>query len=457
MLVILGVYAGVVYAFVGRSAASTLDQRLRGDFQLTAAMVDEGPDGRIMWFDPQEGTCDEETPWLQVWSPDGMLLYANCLAKTFPLPASRALALRPEDRIESIPTSGAPFRIVSRHGAISGQPVVVQVARSEAPMRQELRNLALILVLGLLLGIAIAGFGGYSLARLALAPVNRMADRARHITAERLSERLPVDHPEDELGRLSSVFNDTLGRLEASFEQMRRFTGDVSHELRTPLTAIRTVGEVGLREPREAREYRGIIGSMLEEVDRLSGLVDRLLTLSRAEGGRARLAVDIIDLSELATDVVGYLGVLAEEKGQSLTVEAVGTPKGSGDRELLRQSLVNLVDNAIKYTPPGGRIHIRVADAASGPSITVDDNGPGIAPEVRTRIFDRYERGGDDRASDVGGSGLGLAIAKWAVEVNGGHLSLDPSSGSGSTFRMTLPRVPAAGRPARDPLAAKSA
>jgi heavy metal sensor kinase len=306
-------------------------------------------------------------------------------------------------------------------------------------MREQLRKLSLIVVLGLPLGIAIAGLGGYWLARLALAPVNRMAERARLITAERLSDRLPVDHPEDELGRLATVFNETLGRLEASFEQMRRFTADVSHELRTPLTAIRSVGEVGLRELREGGEYRAIVGSMLEEADRLSGLVDRLLTLSRAESGHAKLSVEAVDLRDLAEDVVNYLGVLAEEKGQALTVEAVGSPRGSGDRLVLRQSLINLVDNAIKYTPSGGRIQIRVADTPSGPSIAVCDSGPGIAPEVRTRIFDRYERGAASRSGEIGGSGLGLAIAKWAVEVNGGQLHLENTT-AGSTFRITLPR-----------------
>jgi signal transduction histidine kinase len=210
------------------------------------------------------------------------------------------------------------------------------------------------------------------------------------------------------------------------------------------LTAIRSVGEVGLRESRSGRDYRAIIASMLEEADRLAGLVERLLTLSRAESGHAKLTIDVVDLKELADDVVNYLGVLAEEKGQSLTVEAAGAPRGSADRLVLRQSLINLVDNAIKYTPAGGSIRIHVADTASGPSLSVSDSGPGVAPEVRTRIFDRYERGGESPADDIGGSGLGLAIAKWAVEVNGGQLRLDRTSDTGSTFRITLPRVPAA-------------
>ena len=320
-------------------------------------------------------------------------------------------------------------------------PVVIQIARSEGPMRQQLNDLAVILVLGLPLGVAAAGFGGYTIAKRALAPVERMTDRARTITAERLSDRLPVHNPDNEMGRLATVFNETLGRLEASFEQMRRFTGDVSHELRTPLTAIRSVGEVGLRERRDEPAYRAIIGSMLEEVDRLSGLVDRLLTLSRAESGQAKLSVEVVDLRNLAEEVVGHLGVLAEEKRQTLTVDVVGAPRGLGDRLVLRQSLINLVDNAIKYTPAGGAIHLRVSDTPSGPAIDVRDTGPGIAPEVRTKIFDRYDRGGNSRSDGIGGSGLGLAIAKWAVEVNGGLLSLESTTGTGSTFRMTLARA----------------
>ena len=183
-------------------------------------------------------------------------------------------------------------------------------------MRREQMRLLVYLVLGLPLGVAAAGVGGYTLARRALAPIERMADRARTITAERLSDRLQVDNAGDELGRLAAVFNELLGRLESSFDQMRRFTADVSHELRTPLTAMRSVGEVGLRERRDAEAYRAIIGSMLEEVDRLGGRVDRLLTLSRAENGRAKLLRDTIDLSDLAEDVVTQLGVLAEEKQQ---------------------------------------------------------------------------------------------------------------------------------------------
>jgi signal transduction histidine kinase len=152
---------------------------------------------------------------------------------------------------------------------------------------------------------------------------------------------LVVENPDDEMGRLATVFNETLGRLESSFEQMRRFTADVSHELRTPLTAIRSVGEVGVREHRDEGAYRGIIGSMLEEADRLASLVDRLLTLSRAETGQATLSLDVFDLSELAEEVAGHLDVLAEEKRQSIAVERSGTPQAYADRVVVRRSSIS--------------------------------------------------------------------------------------------------------------------
>ena len=290
-------------------------------------------------------------------------------------------------------------------------------------MRGDLRALALILIVGLPLAVAVAGFGGYALARGALAPIESMTERARSITAERLGERLPVDNPDDEMGRLAMVFNETLGRLEESFEQMRRFTADVSHELRTPLTSIRSVGEVGLRGHRDEAAYRSIVGSMLEEADRLSSLVDRLLTLSRAETGQALLSRDVVDLERLADEVATHLGVLAEEKRQSITVEQRARPEALGDRLVLRQALINLVDNAIKFTPDGGRIRIRISETPREAAIDVVDSGPGIPEEGRARIFDCFYRAGDDDGPH--GSGLGLSIAKGAVEANGGRLTLE--------------------------------
>lgn len=438
MIVVLALYAAIVFTFVSRSVSTALDDRLRDDFQWAAEMAEQRPDGTLTWFDGDVGD-GQDSPWLQVWSPSGELLFKTMAAERSPLQESERLALNPDSQIVSVPTIWTAVRVLSGRSTIGGKPVVIQVARSEASMRSNLRNLRFILMLGLPLGVAIAGLGGYTLARRALAPVERMADRARSITADRLNDRLPIDNPNDELGRLAGVFNDTLGRLESSFDRMRQFTADVSHEVRTPLTAIRTVGEVGLREHRDEKSYRSVIGSMLEEADRLSSLVDRLLMLSRAETGLAKTSVESVDLSELAEEVAAQLAVLAEEKSQRVTVEPVGRPEWRADRMALRQCLINLVDNAIKHSPVGGEIRIRVADSPGSAQIDVSDTGPGIAPELQARIFDRFYRG--SREPGAAGAGLGLAIAKQAVEANGGHLMVVSAGTSGSTFRITLPHA----------------
>jgi heavy metal sensor kinase len=443
MVVVLAIYAACLLAFVNQGASRSLDNRLRGDFRWAAEMAEQRPDGTLSWF--ESAAEDEDSPWLQVWSPSGDLMFRTAVAARQPIRESAELAAAASNRIVRVSMEPVAFRVLSGSSHIGGRPVVLQVARSEAGMRRTIRDLLLTLLLSLPLAVAAAGVGGYSLARRALAPVDRISERARSITADRLSERLPVDNQDDELGRLTEVVNGMLGRLEASFEQMRRFTADVSHELRTPLTAIRSVGEVGLRESQTEARYRATIGSMLEEVDRLAYLVDRLLTLSRAESGLVKSSVDVVDLGALADDVVTHLAVLAEEKGQALTVERNGRVDGVGDRVVLRQALINLVDNAIKYTPEGGQIVVRVAGSPHGPTVDVIDSGPGVAPDAASRIFNRFERGGRQRSDERGGSGLGLAIAKWAIEVSGGRLTLEAASGRGSTFRIALPGADTSG------------
>lgn len=439
ILIVLAVYAVGIYAFVSRSMSASLDERLRADFYWVAGTVDVGPEGMIMPVPQVDLLLEAESPWVQIWDgPGSQLLFVNEEAMRRPLPGTPALARGGQDRVASFPTSTVPVRVLNRRSYIGARPVVIQVARSEAAMRVELQELALILFFGLPIGVVIAGLGGYTLARRALAPIEEMTERARLITAERLGDRLPVDNPDNEMGRLASVFNETLGRLEASFDQMRRFTADVSHELRTPLTAIRSVGEVGLRGHRSEASYRGIIGSMLEEADRLARLVDRLLTLSRAETHQATLSLDDVDVRALAEDVVAHLGVLAEEKGQSLAIDVLATPTARADRLVLRQALISLVDNAIKFTPPGGTVRVRISESPTRAIVDVADSGPGVPAEARERIFDRFFR---STGTEAAGTGLGLSLARGAVVALGGALSLEQSGPAGSTFRVALPKT----------------
>ncbi len=442
---VLALYAGGVLVFLSHNLSTELDRRLHDDFEVAEQMLERTADGGVGWRDNDHRHEEEEASddgWLEVWNPEGKLLYRRPTVER----EEKGLlfsVLSPERQgYQSVTLPhDVHVRILGRPYSIAGSPVVIWVARSEARLRHELGELLFVMGLGLPVAVGIAGFGGYVLARRALAPVGQMTDRARAITAERLGERLPVINPDDELGHLAVVFNETFARLEQSFEQLRRFTADASHELRTPLTAIRSVGEVGLREHRDEKAYREIIGSVLEEADRLSHLVDSLLTLSRADAGHVKLIPERVDLAELAREVTHYLGVLAEEKRQSISVEAAAPVYATIDRLVFRQAVINLLDNAIKYSPEGGRVRIFVRDHPHGPTLEVIDTGPGIRVEHRKRVFDRFYRVDKARSREMGGTGLGLAIARWAVEVHGGHIELESEEGKGSTFRIVLPQT----------------
>jgi len=436
MGVILTVYVAVVFVIVARNLSISLDDRLRDDFDWAAAMADVEPGGQLTWFDPEDAS-QTPSPWLTVWQ-DGRVIFRTGSARRNPLPDS-AVARIADHGIASVPTSDDSLRVLKGPSTIFGQPLVLAVARSEAAMRGQQYEVLTLLLFGLPIALVAAGLGGFFLANRALAPIDRLAHRARTITAERLSDRLPVDNPRDEIGRLATVFNDTLQRLESSFLEMQRFTTDVSHELRTPLTAMKSVGEVSLRERGDEASSRAAIGSMLEEIDRLAAFIDRLLVLSRMTSGE-RATREPIDVAALAKEVAEQLAVLAEEKQQTLALEAHGHSRVVGDALMLRQAVANLLDNAIKYTPVGGEISLRVNATDTGTILDVSDNGPGIPEEAQARIFDRFERGHAPNSPQEGaGVGLGLSISRKAVEANGGTLTLVPHA-HGSTFRIHLPR-----------------
>jgi heavy metal sensor kinase len=278
------------------------------------------------------------------------------------------------------------------------------------------------------------------MARRALAPLEDMATRTEKITSERLYERLLGAETGDEFGRLARVFNNLFARLEQSFEQLRRFTSDASHELRTPLTSIRSVGEVALQKDGSREEYRNTIGSMLEEVNRLTLLVEGLLTISRADAGVIQLHPTSFSALELAREAAGLFEVLIEEKGQNITVEGVETAQVTGDRLFLRQALVNIIHNAVKYSPINGTISVNVREEPTGNvCLEVADNGPGIKRQHAEKIFDRFYRVDEARSRDAGGAGLGLSIALWAVRVHGGDIELLTKGEPGCLFQVRLP------------------
>jgi len=316
----------------------------------------------------------------------------------------------------------------------------IAVAENAEVVLGILQSLTRMLILAIPIMLILAAIGGYLLAGKVLAPVSALAARAEAITARRLSDRLPVMDPADEFGRLATVFNEMLGRLQSSFDQLRRFTSDASHALRTPLTVLRSVGEVGQQEAADLESCRDVVGSMLEETDHLTSTVDALLSLARAEAGLVTGNRESFSLGEVAEEVAGSLEILAEEKGQELNRTVDAEVWVTADRSMIRHALINLVDNAIRYTPAGGTIDltVRVDDRVCG-LIEVRDTGPGIPPDEHEEVFERFHQVAIETRPEGTGSGLGLAIASWAVHLNDGSIELESEPGSGSTFTIVLP------------------
>ncbi|MGD0261966.1 MAG: ATP-binding protein [Verrucomicrobiota bacterium] len=301
-------------------------------------------------------------------------------------------------------------------------------------------HLGLALALGGPATLLLFSLAGYFIAGRALAPVKEMVERTRRLSAKSLNERLPVANPHDELGQLATGFNETLQQLENSFAELKRFTADVSHELRTPLTAIRAVGEVAYRERNPAILYDAL-GSILEEVQRMNQLIDRLLLLARADDDNLPVRLEAGLVRSALVEVTDALALVAEDKQQRLGLDCPDHLLAVFDPALLRLALLNLIQNAIRYSPPAKPISLRAFQRENAVVIEVADQGPGIAPEHHQKIFERFYRVDKARSRAEGGAGLGLAIVKWSVERMGGAVELKSEAGHGSTFRLRLRQV----------------
>lgn len=444
--VMLIVYAVLVYTTVRERFSVEVDHRLDQEVEIAEQALVRNATGQLSWRMPRDGTDGYENLanmlWVDVHLTDGTFVYrlAGGYAKGRSV-ETLPFGPRAPGFFSTRLGSGMLLRLLQREVEVDGIRATIRAAYPEEQIEREMASLFWVLAVSLPLGIGAAGIAGYWLAGRVLAPVSKMTYEAQSITAERLDARLPIGNPNDELGRLGTTFNDLFARLEGSFERLRRFTSDASHELRTPLTVIRSVGEVALRERHDEAGYREIIGAMLEESDRLAQLVQSLLTLARADGGSIQFSPTEFDLAELGEETANQLLILAEEKSQQILFEnRAGHLPVMGDRRVMRHAVLNVLDNAIKYSPEHGRIKIIARiDNADG-ILEIEDSGPGIAAEHRTKVFDRFYRIDSGRSRKEGGFGLGLAIARWAVEANGGSIVVHPGKPSGSVFRMTLPR-----------------
>jgi signal transduction histidine kinase len=279
---------------------------------------------------------------------------------------------------------------------------------------------------------------GYVLAGVALEPVRETIELARRLSGQPGGRQIPVANPHDELGELEIFLNELLQRLEGSFVELDRFAADVSHELRTPLTAMRSVGEVALRERNPAILYDAV-GSMLEEVRRMNQLIDRLLLLTRGDSDKWPVRPKAGSVRDVLMEVSETLGMVAADKQQPLQIDCGDDVRAIFDPALLRLALINLTQNAMRYSPPGRPIYLRARVKNKMVMVEVADEGPGIAPEHQQRIFQRFYRVDEARSRAEGGVGLGLAIVKWAVERTGGKVELESEVGRGSVFRLRFP------------------
>jgi len=294
-------------------------------------------------------------------------------------------------------------------------------------------------------GLALAsGVGGYVLSGVLLRPVRDITQAASEISATNLSRRINYQGPRDELWALAETFDSMIGRLEASFERQRQFVQDASHELRTPLAAIRTNIEVTEMDPDATlEEYRELVATIKSQTERLTRLSEDLLLLTNEEG--ARVEREPVDLGAIAGDVIGELQPLAASRGVALRLDARADTEVLASPDLLHRCVLNLVDNAIKYSGEGATVTVRLLDAGPSGRVEVEDNGPGIPAEALPHIFDRFFRVDKGRSRREGGTGLGLAIVQELIRAMGGNVGVRSAPGTGSTFWIELPKAPAPG------------
>ncbi len=314
------------------------------------------------------------------------------------------------------------------------------VAEPLSVVDEGLRRLRRDFLFGVPLILVLASIGGYFLARKSLSPIALMNQQTQLITAKNLSARLDVAHPRDEVGRLATTINELLARLDAVFQEQKRFITDASHELRTPLAVLRGETEVALQQERATAEYKESLALIKDEAERLSRIVENLFMLARQPVDTPSMVNEPVRLDELVADCVRAAHVLAMQKGLRLKIEGALPPVTvSGDDEMLKRMLLNLLDNSVKYTASGGEISVALRSQNGDARIVVTDTGIGIEESDQRRIFDRFYRVDKARSRALGGAGLGLSIARWIVEGHGGSLSVESAPGRGSAFTADLP------------------
>jgi heavy metal sensor kinase len=435
----LGLFGALAYFAISHSIRTTIDaelgQRLRAVRDIIAA---DAPSGVAALEDEFRELVDSQGGGsrLRVSYQHGPVIYAEPDIENGIPPTSGWAPARPF----SARIGGARFRLLRESVDVAGTQYDMEVAISTQEFDRSLERFRAVLYGAGPLFLLLAAFGGYWLSRRALAPVDQITHAARSIGAQDLSRRLDVPRTSDELERLADTLNEMLSRLEASFRRVTQFTADASHELRTPVSVMRTNAEIALRKPRSDAEYREALSRTLEESEKISRLIEQLLLLARADAGSAVLPMVRMSLNQALQNACREARVLVEARhlnfSQSIPEEPVCV---EGDSASLERLFMILLDNAVKYTPSGAQIEVRLGSDGGFAVAEIRDTGSGIAPEDLTRVFDRFYRADRARSRESGGTGLGLAIGRWIAEAHRGEIRVQSEPAKGSTFQVRIP------------------
>ncbi len=458
-------FSSFLYLTLSKSLYRDVDNKLRSLAELIASESDSPQSkfgfGNIDRALESSMNLKPIGKFIQVLDESGRIGRKSDNLKNVQLPISLTALKNASQGLITFETNrsfeNAPLRIITFPMKGENQVnKIIQVASSLEDVEDALNTLLIILMVTVPLALMVASLGGQFLANKALKPVVDITHTARMITSRNLNQRIKLPKVKDELSRLTETINEMISRLDQSFRQIKQFTTDASHELKTPLTILKGEAEVTLRKERTSREYQQILRSNLEEINRMSQIVDDLLYLSKADSGELRLNKEDINLTEILNEVVAQMGLMAKSK--NLLIETSNHQedvKIYGDALRIRELFLNLIGNGIKYTEEGGSIQITLTKESASPerskldgsegekapyvNITVTDTGIGIDKEDQQKIFDRFFRVDKARSREQGGSGLGLSICKWIVEAHQGELKVESNIGKGSSFIVRLP------------------
>jgi len=450
LALLLIIFSTVLYLMTARNLRDSVDQSLEETAAAAVRSLEERgflpliDEEELMSQFPELARIDK---FFQIFSPSGTITIRSPNVRQHELPLSRQaleVAFSGRTIFESAKyPKEPPLRLISVPIIYRGNLLyIVQVGTSMESVEQTLTRLLLVLLVTMPIALAVSLAGGWFLAGRALRPVDAITLAAQRIAAGDLTQRLNEPASADEIGRLAGTFNNMIARLETSFRQIRQFSSDASHELRTPLTVMKGETELALRRPREAGDYTVVLESNLEEIDRMTRIVDELLFLSRADMGEVKMEHLPVGLESLLEDIYRQASLLGQERGVQVALGAITPARVLGDELRLRELFLNLVDNAVKYSRPGGSVEIIMTTGSGHAEVSIIDHGIGIAPSDVARIFDRFYRTDDARAHTKKGTGLGLAICAWIAESHHGRIDVKSEPGKGSTFTVLLPLAP---------------